>query len=187
MEQSKRIDHRLMKGEISFEFMKRVRDILKTKIDSKYLFKSIKTYACSVLVYSFRIVKWNRTDVDNLQLKIRTLHTKFNNLHPKSSVERTTLPKHEGGRRLAGVDNLLDQQIEYSRDYFHRKSVDSHLHRVICQIDYSIPPKLSEGHVTSYRQNNNNKLPSCKEKPKILPGLIMGPKTLRGLLKECRQ
>ncbi|XP_050517228.1 uncharacterized protein LOC126891922 [Diabrotica virgifera virgifera] len=65
--------------------------------------QALNTYAFSALSYSFGIIKWSKTDVESLQRKVRTLLTKAHNHHPRSGVERTTLPRYLGGRGLMDI------------------------------------------------------------------------------------
>ena len=90
MKQAQRIDHRTLRNEMT-TFFTRMRRLLKTNLNSRNLFKAINTYGVSSLTYYFGIVRWTKTDIDNLQRKARTLLTKANKHHPRSAIERTTL------------------------------------------------------------------------------------------------
>jgi len=55
---------------------------LKTKLNGKNTIKRINTYATPVPNFSFGIVKWTPTDLENLQTKVRTLLTRYRFHHP---------------------------------------------------------------------------------------------------------
>jgi hypothetical protein len=68
---------------------------------------AINTYAVPVLAYSFGIIKWTQTDIHALEILTRTTLTKHRMHHPKSAIERVTLPREKGVRGLTDLNNLL--------------------------------------------------------------------------------
>ena len=48
----------------------------------KNTIEAINNYATPVLTFSFGIVKWIPTDLENLQIKMRTLLTRYRFHHP---------------------------------------------------------------------------------------------------------
>jgi len=60
-------------------------------LNGKSTIKAINTYATPVLNFSFGIVKWTPTDLENLQTKMRTLLTRYRFHHPRVAKERLTL------------------------------------------------------------------------------------------------
>jgi hypothetical protein len=70
------------------------------------MMKAINTYATPVLTFSFGIVKWTCTGLDNLQTKTRTLLTRYRFHHSRSAKERITLPRQMNGRGLTDVTRL---------------------------------------------------------------------------------
>ena len=80
--QSKQIKHAQMKQKLGEEYLNRTKSILKTKLIGKNTIKAINTYAIPVLSFSFGIVKWTPTDLENLQTKARTLLTRYRFHHP---------------------------------------------------------------------------------------------------------
>jgi hypothetical protein len=73
--QIKQIIHSQMKQQLGDEYLQRTKSILKIKLNGKNTFKAINTYAIPVLTFSFGIVKWTPTDLENLQIKTRALLT----------------------------------------------------------------------------------------------------------------
>lgn len=118
-----------------------------------------------MLGYSFGIVKWSKTDLVNLERKIRTTLTKAQKHHPKSAVERVTLLRSQGGRGLVDICKQLDQQITNLRAYFHREALTSTLHKVICAADDSTPLLLNQHEIQTHHQTNEEKMQIWKEKP----------------------
>lgn len=66
--------------------------------------------------------------------------TKHRKHHPKSSIERLTLPRKEGGRGIIDIQNLHNKQISTLRHYFHTKSQHSLLHKQATEIDNKLTP-----------------------------------------------
>jgi len=83
------INHTQMKQKLGEEYLNRTKSVLKTKLNGKNMIKAINTYATPVLTFSFGIVKWTPTDLENLQTKIRTLLTRYRFRH--SSLQRKEL------------------------------------------------------------------------------------------------
>lgn len=70
--------------------------------------------------------------------------TKYRKHHPHSSVARTMLPRHMGGRGLVDIENYRVKQVETLRQYFHGAAQTSDLHEAMCVADESTPLRLSE-------------------------------------------
>jgi hypothetical protein len=64
--QTKQIKHAQMKQQLGNEYLQRTKSILKTKLNGKNTFKAINTYAIPVETFSFGIVKWTPTDIEDL-------------------------------------------------------------------------------------------------------------------------
>ena len=95
--QTKQTKHAQMKRQLGEEYLHRTKGILKTKLNGKNTIKAINTYATSVLTFGFGIVKWTPTDLENLQIKTRTLLTWYRLHHPRAAKERLTLPRKQKG------------------------------------------------------------------------------------------
>jgi len=98
--QVKQIKHARMKQKLSEEDLNRTKSILKTKLNGKNTIKAINTYVTPVLTSSFEIVKRTPTDLENLQIKLKTLLTRCRFHHPRAAKEILTLPQQMGGRGL---------------------------------------------------------------------------------------
>src|SRR5699024_4785687 len=125
------------------------RQILKTHLNGRNLMKAINTYAVPLLTYSFGIIKWSKTDIENLNIAVRTLFSKFRKHHPKSSIERFSLPRENGGRGFFHLQNLKNKQINLMRKYFLQNKTNSHLIATITKADKNYTPlNLSNDTIT---------------------------------------
>ena len=66
----------------------------------KNTIKAINTYAIPVLTFSFGIVKWTPTDLENLQIKLRTLLTRYRFHLPRAAKERLNSTTANGRQRF---------------------------------------------------------------------------------------
>jgi len=102
--------------------------------------KAINTYATPVFTFSFGIVKWSHTDLENLQSKMRTLLTRYRFHHPLATKERLTLPWQMGGRGMTDVPRLHDKQVKLLQIYFLNKQASSPLHTAVVKADGRYTP-----------------------------------------------
>ncbi|CAH2105270.1 unnamed protein product [Euphydryas editha] len=138
--QSRQIQQKQTKTDLTTKFKHRLNLILKSELNSRNIVKAINTFAIPVLTYSFGIINWSQTDLQKLQRTIHTKLTKFRKHHPKSCIQRLTLPRQEGGRGLIDIHNLHNKQITTLRQYFHTKSEHSALHRHASEKDTKLTP-----------------------------------------------
>ena len=139
-QQSKQIASKQVKATLTKNFQQRLHVILKTQLSGKNKSKAINTYAIPLLTYSFGVINWTQTDIDNIERKVRTTLTKYRYHHPKSAIERVTLPREKGGRGIIDINNLMWKQIDELRHWFHIKQQESDLHRAIVQADKDLTP-----------------------------------------------
>ncbi|CAG5056649.1 unnamed protein product [Parnassius apollo] len=119
--QSLRVDHREIRTRVTTEYQRRLKAILKSSLNGKKTFKAINTFAIPVLMYTFGIVKWLETEPESVEGSTHVLLTKYRIHHPKSAVERITIPRTEGGRGLIDIKRQHTRQIENLQQYFWNK------------------------------------------------------------------
>jgi hypothetical protein len=117
MQQTRGIEHKYIKETLKKEFFKRIEAVLKKKLSGKHKIKAIKTYAISLLTYSFGTIEWTETELHDIQTKINKSLTRFHVHHPKSATETLTLPRKQGGRYY-NITNLHDKQLNNLLQYF---------------------------------------------------------------------
>lgn len=150
--ESHKIEHTIVKQTLRKEFESRLRGLLKTKLNSLNLTKAINTYAIPVLSYSFGIVKWTNTDLDQLNRRIRVLMTRSRKHHPKACMERITLPRNQGGRGIQDIKEFCYRQISDLRAYFFKNESRGCLHRIIVKADKNFTP-------LNFNQRSNIQIP----------------------------
>ena len=120
--QAKQIKYARIKQKPGKEYLNRTKSILKTKLNGKNTIKAMNVYATPVLTFSFRIVKWTPTDLQNFQTKMRTLLMRYRFHHLRAAKERLNLPQQMGGRGLIDIPGLHDKQIKLLQTYFLNRS-----------------------------------------------------------------
>jgi hypothetical protein len=96
----------IIKENLEKQFYLRIKSILKSKLNGNNLIKAVNTYAVPLLTYSFGVIKWSKTNLQNINIKTRVLFTKFSNHHPKSAIEKFNLPRENGGRGFSNLEIL---------------------------------------------------------------------------------
>jgi len=124
-----------MKEELKSKFVVRFKQVMRTGLNGRNVVKAINTFAVPVLTYSFGIVKWNRTEIEDLQRRVKEQMERNRMLHPKSAIERFIIPRRNGGRGVMNLQWLHDKQIANIKKYFHKKKTVSGMHQAIVEAD----------------------------------------------------
>ena len=86
-----------MKLNVSKEYIRRIRRVLKSKLNGEKLVGGVNTWAVSLLRYSATFVSWRKSELQAIDRKTRMLFTIYETLHPKSDVDRLYIPRKERG------------------------------------------------------------------------------------------
>lgn len=116
------IDHKGMKSKITQEYYRRVRMVLRSKLNSKNKIIAINTLAVPVPTYSFGIVNWRKDEINKMDRKTRKLLTMHGLHHPKADVERIYIKRSNGGRGLIELESAYNIAIVGLSDYIKQGS-----------------------------------------------------------------
>jgi hypothetical protein len=130
------------KSVLKDKYINRIKTILKSELLAKNKIKAINTWAIPLLSYSFGILNWTETDLEELNRKTRTLFTEYRVHHPKSAIERFHLPRRYGGRGVLDIHYLCNKQVNNLQKYFIESS--KAIHQILIQVDNYTPLKLKE-------------------------------------------
>ena len=87
---------------VSKEYIRRIRKVLRSKLNGGNLVRGFNTWAVSLLRYSATFVIWRKSESQAIDRKNRKLFTIYGALHPKSDVDRLYIYIYiyikEGGR-----------------------------------------------------------------------------------------
>ena len=95
-----------MKLHVLKECIRRLRKVLKSKVNSGNLVHGVNTWAVSLLRYSTAFVSLRKSEKQAIDRKTRKLFTIA--LHPKSDVDRLYIPRKERGRGLISIEDCVE-------------------------------------------------------------------------------
>lgn len=102
--------HEEVKASSRQEYLKRVRKILKTKLNGGNSIKAINTWAVPVIRYTAGIIDWTQAELEELDKRTRKIMTMHQALHPKSDIDRLYISRRIGGRGLVQVLQTVEEE-----------------------------------------------------------------------------
>ena len=94
-----------IKEKIQKEYLRRTRKLLETKLSGRNLIKGINTWAVPLVRYSGHFLKWTREELRQMDQRTRKLMTMHKALHARDDADRRYVPRKEGGRGLASIED----------------------------------------------------------------------------------
>ena len=82
------VKHNDTKQSISKEYWRRIRKILKSKLNGGNIMSAINSRAVSLVRYGACITRWSKNKLRALDRKTRKLLTIYRSLHPQADVDR---------------------------------------------------------------------------------------------------
>ena len=107
------------KKKIKYEYLRRTRKLLETKLYRRNLIKEINTWAVLLVRYSRSFLEWSR-ELKQMDQRTRKLMTMHKALHSRDDVDRLYVSRKEGGRRLTSIEDSVDASIQRLEDYIQR-------------------------------------------------------------------
>ena len=104
------IKHQEMKEKIKKEYIKRLKAILKSKLNSGNTVKAINSWAVPVIRYSAGIVDWKNPELRNMSGKTRKVLNMYQALHTRSNVGRPYMPHSEGRKGLLRLEECVNSE-----------------------------------------------------------------------------
>lgn len=89
------------------ECLRRVKIILKSKLNARNVVITINSRAVSLTRYGSGIVDWTKAKLQEVDRKTREIFTMNRDLHPRSDVDRLYLKGVEGGRGLQCLEGVV--------------------------------------------------------------------------------
>ena len=100
-----------MKLKVSKEYFKRLKKVLKSKLNDGNLIQGVDTWAVSLLRYSTTFISWRKCELQAVDWKTRKLFTMYGGLHPKSDVDRLYIPRKDRRRGLIAIGDCVELAI----------------------------------------------------------------------------
>ena len=108
-----------MKLNVLREYIRRLRKVLKSKLNVGNLVCGVNTWALSQLRYSAAFVGWRKSELQAIDRKTRKLFTIYGTLHLKSDVDRLYIPRKKVGRGLISTEDCFELAIIGLEVYVH--------------------------------------------------------------------
>ena len=108
-----------MKLNVSEEYIRRIRKVLKSKLNGENLVHRVNTRAVSLLRYSAAFFSWRKSELQAIDRKIRKLFTINGALHPKSDVDRLYLSRKQVESGLISNEDCVELAIRGLDVYVH--------------------------------------------------------------------
>ena len=119
MEADQKLDGQ-MKERPRKEFKRRVKKILKSKLNGGNVITAINTQAVLTMRYGAPFVDWRKDELKEIDRDTRMMMNMYGALHPRDSLARSYLPRKEGGRGLVTIEDCVQLAIlgleNYVRD-----------------------------------------------------------------------
>ena len=100
-----------MKLNVLKECIRRIRKVLKSKLNGGNLVCGVNTWVVSLLRYSVAFVSWRKSELQAIDRKTRKLFAIYGALHPKSDVDSLYMPRKEGGRVLISIKDCVELAV----------------------------------------------------------------------------
>ena len=84
------VKHEEMKDQIKKEYIRRVRNILKSKLNGGNIILAFNSRAVSIIRYGAGIISWTKMELEELDRRTRKLMTIYGAHHPKADVDSCT-------------------------------------------------------------------------------------------------
>ena len=108
--EGEQVKHQEMKEKIKKEYIRRLKAILKSILNSGNTVKAINTLAVPVIRYSAGIVDWKNSELHNMNRNTRKVLNMYQALHLISNVNRIYLPCSEGGKGLLSLEECANAE-----------------------------------------------------------------------------
>ena len=106
-----------MKLNVSRKYIRRLRKVLKSKLNGGNFVRGVITWAVFPLRYSVVFVSWRKSELQATYRKTRKLFTIYG--HPKSDIDRLYIPRKGGGRGVIFIEDCIDLAIRGLEVYVH--------------------------------------------------------------------
>ena len=110
------VKHEGMKDQIKKEYIRRVKNILQSKLNGEDIILAINSRAVSIVRHGAGIISWTKK-LEQLDRRRRKLMTMYGAHHPKANVDRLYFQKFEGGRGLIGLEDCVQVEVHSLEKY----------------------------------------------------------------------
>ena len=106
-----------MKAKVKDVYLRRLRLLLKSKLNGRNLFLAITSWAVEVIRYSAAFIGWTKNETRELDRHTRRMMSAYHAIHPKSNVQRIYIKRKEGGRGLTSIEECIASELRSLHHY----------------------------------------------------------------------
>ena len=111
-----------MKEKVQKEYCKRVKTVLKSKLNGENIINAINIWVVATARYGAGIINWNKGELDEIDRQTRKLLNMHGGLHPRFSVDRLYITRAQGDRGLLSVKDCVELERSNLFDYAVNKN-----------------------------------------------------------------
>ena len=108
-----------MKLKIPEEYFRRLRKVLKSKLNGGNLVQEVNTWAVSLLRYPAAFISWGKCELQAIDRNTRKLFTIYGGLHPKYDDDRLYIPRKDERRGLIITEDCVELAVRDVEVYVH--------------------------------------------------------------------
>ena len=111
------VKHEELKGQIKKEYIRGVRNKLKSKLNGGNIISAIISRAVSIVRFGAKIISWTKMELEELDRKTRKLMAIYEVQHSKADFDRLYLQRCEGGRGLIELEDCMKIEVHSLERY----------------------------------------------------------------------
>ena len=108
-----------MKIKVTAAYKRRLRLILKFKLNGKIKIQATNTWVVALLRYGAGIINWKVDDLKEMDRTAKKTLSMYEALHPKSDIDRLYLKRKPGGRGLISIEICVSSEENNLGLYVH--------------------------------------------------------------------
>ena len=101
------VKHEEMKDQIKKEYISRVRNILKSKLNGGNIISAIGSRAVSIVRYGVTIISWTKMELEELDWRAKKLMIMYGAHNSKADVDSLYFQRCERGRGLLRLEDCV--------------------------------------------------------------------------------
>ena len=144
-----------MKETIGKECKRRLRLVLRSKLNGKNKISAVNTWAVATFRYGAGIIQWKYNKLKDIDRKTRKTMTMYGAFHPKSDVDRLYVKRKEGGRGLISVERCVKEEENILKLYISNS--EEKLVKGIAKFEKLDASELEEGRDFKTRNEQETK------------------------------
>ena len=99
----------LIKEAVKKEFIQRTKTVWKSLLSAKNKVRAYNSVCVGLFTYCFGLIKWTKSELENLDKDVRKIMTMNKNFSKHSDVDRLFLQRKNGGRGLVCIKDFCDR------------------------------------------------------------------------------